>query len=67
MYPSIHPTQVLRLIFKTYSAVMNNEWREDEIEVERCRHLEKRDRENQFPTPLTGFNLCKIYFGTKDD
>lgn len=41
MYPSIHPSQVLRVIFKKYSTSMNNEWRKDKIDVERWRHLEK--------------------------
>lgn len=34
----------------------------------RCGDMEafrKGDRENQFPPPLTEFNLCKIYLGTK--
>lgn len=42
IYPSIHPSRMLRLIFETYSATMNNECREAKICVERYRHLEKR-------------------------
>lgn len=41
-YPSIHPSRMLRVIFETYSAMMNNECREAKICVERYRHLEKR-------------------------